>query len=158
MPLPFGRFRGPNGHDTSATLPRRRLYGRLFSAQLGTNAGIRAGVLIDRVDDPMLSQVALEDRQIWCAASTRAGDLGLQPEADVEPSAEQITAVRSSPDPLQGSRLKIQFAFCLGVRYASHLSPVVNRIRTTTRFQSILNRYLRRWWSIQPLSKRREPS
>lgn len=59
-------------------------------------------------------------------------------------------------DPLQRSRLKIQFAFCLGIRYASHLSPVVNRIRTT-RFQSILNRYLRRWWSIQPLSKRREP-
>src|SRR5262245_61225167 len=59
-------------------------------------------------------------------------------------------------DPLQRSRLKIQFAFGLGIRYASHLSPVVNRIRTT-RFQSILNRYLRRWWSIQPLSKRREP-
>src|SRR4029453_2984476 len=31
-------------------------------------------------------------------------------------------------DPLQRSRLKIQFAFCLGIRYASHLSPVVNRI------------------------------
>jgi hypothetical protein len=41
-------------------------------------------------------------------------------------------------DPLQRSRLKIQFAFCLGVRCASHLSPVVNRIGTT-RFQSILN-------------------
>src|SRR5262245_65109080 len=59
-------------------------------------------------------------------------------------------------DPLQRSRLKIQFAFCLGIRYASHLSPVVNRIRTT-RFQSILDRYLRRWWSMQPLSKRYEP-
>ena len=42
-------------------------------------------------------------------------------------------------DPLQRSRLKIQFAFCLGIRYASHLSPVVNRIRTTIPFQSILN-------------------
>ena len=62
----------------------------------------------------------------------------------------------SVSDPLQRSRLKIQFAFCLGIRYASHLSSVVNRIRTT-RFQSILNRYLRRWWSIQPLSKRGEP-
>ena len=59
-------------------------------------------------------------------------------------------------DPLQRPRLKIQFASCLGIRYASHLSPIVNRIRTT-RFQSILNRYLRRWWSIQPFSKRREP-
>src|SRR5215813_7701257 len=59
-------------------------------------------------------------------------------------------------DPLQRSRLKIQFAFCLGIRYASHLSPVVHRIRTT-RFQSILNRYLRRRWSLQPVSKRREP-
>src|SRR5262245_46800335 len=28
-------------------------------------------------------------------------------------------------DPLQRSRLKMQFAFCLGVRYASHLSPIV---------------------------------
>jgi len=34
-------------------------------------------------------------------------------------------------DPLQRSRLKIQVAFCLGIRHASHLSPVVNRIRTT---------------------------
>jgi hypothetical protein len=42
-------------------------------------------------------------------------------------------------DPLQRSRLKIQFAFCLGIRYASHLSRVVNRIRTTIPFQSILN-------------------
>ena len=54
-------------------------------------------------------------------------------------------------DPLQRPRLKIQFAFCLGVRCASHLSAVVNRIGAT-RFQSILNRYLRRWWSIQPLA------
>ena len=59
-------------------------------------------------------------------------------------------------DPLQRSRLKIQFAFCLGIRYASHLSPIVNRIRAT-RFQSILNRYPRRRWRIQPLSKRRKP-
>jgi hypothetical protein len=59
-------------------------------------------------------------------------------------------------DPLQRPRLKIQFAFCLGIRHPAHLSPVVNRIRTT-RFQSTLNRYLRRRWSIQPLSKRREP-
>src|SRR5439155_9902132 len=42
-------------------------------------------------------------------------------------------------DPLQRSRLKIQVAFCLGVRQASHLSPVVNRIRTTIPFQTILN-------------------
>ena len=34
-------------------------------------------------------------------------------------------------DPLKRPRLKIQFAFCLGIRYASHPSPVVNRIRTT---------------------------
>jgi len=47
--------------------------------------------------------------------------------------------ILSVNDPLQRSRLKIQFAFCLGVRYASHLSPVVNRIRTTIPFQSILN-------------------
>src|SRR4029453_12214463 len=40
-------------------------------------------------------------------------------------------------DPLQRPRLKIQVAFCLGIRHASHLSPVVNRIRTTIRFQSI---------------------
>src|SRR5499426_4525082 len=60
-------------------------------------------------------------------------------------------------DPLQRSRLKMQFAFGLGIRYASHLSPVVHRIRTPTRVQSVLNRYLRRWWSIQPSSKRREP-
>jgi hypothetical protein len=58
--------------------------------------------------------------------------------------------------PLQRPRLKIQFAFCLGIRYASHLSPVVNRIRAT-RFQSILNRYPRRRWSIQPSSKCGEP-
>ena len=50
----------------------------------------------------------------------------------------------------------MQFAFCLGIRDASHLSPVVNRIGTT-RFQSILDRYLRRWWSVQPSGKRREP-
>ena len=37
-------------------------------------------------------------------------------------------------DPFQRPRLKIQFAFCLGIRYASHLSPVVNRIRTTILF------------------------
>ena len=42
-------------------------------------------------------------------------------------------------DPLQRSRLKIQVAFCLGVRHTSHLSPVVNRIRTTIPFQSTLN-------------------
>jgi hypothetical protein len=42
-------------------------------------------------------------------------------------------------NPLQRSRLKIQFAFCLGIRYASHLSAVVSRIRTTIAFQSILN-------------------
>ena len=59
-------------------------------------------------------------------------------------------------DPLQRSRLKMQFAFGLGIRYPAQLSPVVNRIRTT-RFQRILNRYLRRWWSMQPVSKRREP-
>jgi len=58
-------------------------------------------------------------------------------------------------DPFQRLRLKIQFAFCLGIRYASHLSPVVNNIRTTIPFESILNRYLWRWWSIQPSSKRR---
>jgi hypothetical protein len=34
-------------------------------------------------------------------------------------------------DPLQGSRLKIQFPFCLGIGCASHLSPVVDRISTT---------------------------
>jgi len=50
----------------------------------------------------------------------------------------------------------MQFAFCFGIRYASHLSSVVNRIRPT-RFQSILDRYLRWWWSIQPSSERREP-
>ena len=50
----------------------------------------------------------------------------------------------------------MEFAFCLGIRYAPHLSPVVNGIRTP-RLQSILNRYLRRWWSIQILSKCREP-
>ena len=50
----------------------------------------------------------------------------------------------------------MQFAFGLGIRYPAQLSPVVNRIRTT-RFQRILNRYLRRWWSMQPVSKRREP-
>src|SRR4030095_443714 len=50
----------------------------------------------------------------------------------------------------------MQFAFCLGIRDASHRSPVVNRIRAT-RFQSILNRYLRWWWSIQLSGKGREP-
>src|SRR5262245_58620545 len=50
-------------------------------------------------------------------------------------------------DPLQGSRLEIQLASSLGIRYASHLGPVVNRIRIT-RFQSILDRYLRWWWCI----------
>src|SRR5262245_11905400 len=39
----------------------------------------------------MLSRVALEDRQIWCAACS--DDFALQPETDAEPSAEQITAV-----------------------------------------------------------------
>lgn len=42
-------------------------------------------------------------------------------------------------NPLQGPRLKIQFAFCFGIRYASHLSAVVNRIRTTIAFQGVLN-------------------
>src|SRR4028119_812843 len=59
--------------------------------------------------------------------------------------------------PFQRSRLKIQFAFCFGIRYTSHLSTVVNSIRTTFHLQSILNRYLWWWWSIQPLSKRSEP-
>jgi len=49
-------------------------------------------------------------------------------------------------DPFQRLRLKIQFAFCLGIRYASHLSPVVNNIATIP-FESILNRYLWRWCS-----------
>jgi hypothetical protein len=55
----------------------------------------------------------------------------------------EMLVVNSTPfsvnDPFQRSRLKIQVAFCLGVRHASHLSPVVNRIRTTIPFQSILN-------------------
>jgi hypothetical protein len=41
-------------------------------------------------------------------------------------------------DPLQRSRLKRQFVFGLGIRHASHLSPVVHRIRTI-RPQDILN-------------------
>src|SRR4030095_2962951 len=45
--------------------------------------------------------------------------------------------ILSVNDPLQRSRLKFQFALCLGIRHASHLSPVVNRIRTTILFQSI---------------------
>src|SRR5262249_17197883 len=60
-------------------------------------------------------------------------------------------------DPLQRSRLKIQVAFCFGIRNASHLSAVVNRICPTITFQSILHRYSQRWWSIQPPGKRRKP-
>ena len=47
--------------------------------------------------------------------------------------------VLSVSDPLQRSRLKVQFAFCLGIRCASHVGPIINRIRTTVLFQSILN-------------------
>jgi len=59
-------------------------------------------------------------------------------------------------DPLQPPRPKMQFALCLGVRHASHLSPVVNRIRAK-RIQSVLHRDLRWRWRLQPMRKRREP-
>jgi hypothetical protein len=45
------------------TLPDGGYMAGFFSALLGTNAEIWA-VYLDQVDDPMLSQVALEDRQI----------------------------------------------------------------------------------------------
>src|SRR5262245_21939012 len=44
-------------------------------------------------------------------------------------------------DPLQRSRPKIQFAFCLGIRHASHLSPV-NRIRTTGQLSFLAQSFL----------------
>jgi len=40
-------------------------------------------------------------------------------------------------DPVRRSRLKIHFVLRLGIRYASHLGPVVNRIRPS-RFRSVL--------------------
>ena len=43
-----------------------------------------------------------------------------------------------STGPFQRSRLIVQVAFCLYIRYPSHLSSVVNRIRTA-RFERILN-------------------
>ncbi len=49
--------------------------------------------------------------------------------------------------PFQLSRLKIQFAFRLGIRYASHLSSVIDRIRTAC-FQSRLNRDLREGYAM----------
>ena len=41
----------------------------------------------------------------------------------------------------------MQFAFCLGIRYASHLSSV-SKPHPHHRFLSSLNRYLPRWWGI----------
>jgi len=76
---------------------------------------------------PLTSRVPLNSRltTLNCSAAGEIKCLDLSPFCPFEP--------------LQRSWLKIQFAFCLGIRYASHLSPVVNRIRTTIPFQSILN-------------------
>ena len=43
-------------------------------------------------------------------------------------------------EPLQRARLKVQFAFCLGIRCASHLHSVVDGICATD-FQGIVHRH-----------------